>query len=328
MKFFAFITVFAVSSIASAEVNLAKPAASSDTLGLTLLHKVKKGETVYKIAKMYKMTVPQIQALNPQMTMIKPGMTIHVVRHMPVGAKQSNDVTVPTQNTANHIVEKGETLYSIAKKYHTSVDIIRKWNNLGDAGLSLGQTIKVPVVNPLGDTNDDNSSKAKVEPIKVIEDAPAKPVEEKSKTESKTEEKPKTETKPEDGKGSAVVTPAKPTMIRVDDKGRDGGMPEKLVKPSAETGLKENEKKGVLVLASDQFVEPGSEDRAWVLFNDAQENEVVAVVNTKNNNLVWCVVKGKNKNGFAAVGVSKFVADKLGIFDEKTIVRVKYATTK
>ena len=105
-------------------------------------------------------------------------------------------------------------------------------------------------------------------------------------------------------------------------------MPEKLVKPNAETGLKENEKKGVLVLASDQFIEPGSEDRAWVLFNDAQENEVVAVVNTKNNNLVWCVVKGKNKNGTSAVGVSKFVADKLGIFDEKTVVRVKYATAK
>lgn len=319
MKFFAFIAVFAVSSVASAQVNVAKPAASSDTLGLTLLHKVKKGETIYKIAKMYKMTVPQIQALNPQMTVIKPGMTIHVVRHMPVGGNRTATVNVPTQNTVDHVIVKGETLYSIAKKYHTSVDIIRKLNNLGEAGLTLGQTIKIPVVNPLGDMNDANSSNGKIEPVKEMENAPAKPL----------EDKPKVGTKPEDGKGTAVAAPAKPAMIKVDDKGRDqGGMPEKLVKPNAETGLKENEKKGVLVLASDQFVEPGSEDRAWVLFNDAQENEVVAVVNTKNNNLVWCVVKGKNKNGSAAVGVSKFVADKLGIFDEKTVVRVKYATAK
>ena len=319
MKFFAFIAVFAVSSFASAQVNVAKPAASSDTLGLTLLHKVKKGETVYKIAKMYKMTVPQIQALNPQMTVIKPGMTIHVVRHMPVGSNRTATVNVPTQNTVDHVIVKGETLYSIAKKYHTTVDIIRKWNNLGDAGLTLGQTIKVPVVNPLGDINDGNPSIGNVEPVKEIENKPSKP----------SEDKPKIETKPEDGKGAAIVVPTKPTMIKVDDKGRDqGGMPEKLVKPNAETGLKENEKKGVLVLASDQFVEPGSEDRAWVLFNDAQENEVVAVVNTKNNNLVWCIVKGKNKNGGSAVGVSKFVAEKLGIFDEKTVVRVKYATAK
>jgi len=183
----------------------------------------------------------------------------------------------------------------------------------------LGQTIKVPVVNPLGDMNDGNPSIGKVEPDKVFEKTTSKPI----------EDKPKIEIKPEDRKGTAVVAPAKSAMIKVDDKGRDqGGMPEKLVKPNVETGLKENEKKGVLVLASDQFVEPGSEDRAWVLFNDAQENEVVAVVNTKNNNLVWCVVKGKNKNGSAAVGVSKFVADKLGIFDEKTVVRVKYATAK
>jgi LysM repeat protein len=323
MKLFAFIAVFAVSSIASAQVNVAKPAASSDTLGLTLLHKVKKGETVYKIAKMYKMTLPQIQALNPQMTVIKPGMTIHVVRNMPVGGNRNTAVNVPTQNTASHVVQKGENLYNIAKKYHTSVDIIRKWNNLGDGGLTLGQTIKVPVVNPLGDINDANPSTGKVEPIKVIENAPAKPV----------EDKPKIETKPEDakddGKGGTAAVVVKPTLVKIVDKGRDqGGMPEKLVKPNAETGMKENEKKGVLVLASDQFVEPGSEDRAWVLFNDAQENEVVAVVNTKNNNLVWCVVKGKNKNGGAAVGVSKFVADKLGIFDEKTVVRVKYATAK
>jgi len=319
MKFFAFITVFAVSSIVSAQVIVAKPAASSDTLGLTLLHKVKKGETVYKIAKMYKMTVPQIQALNPQMSVIKPGMTIHVVRNMPVGGNRTTTVNVPTQNTVDHVIVKGETLYSIAKKYHTTVDIIRKWNNLGDAGLSLGQTIKVPVVNPLGDMNSGNPSIGKVEPDKVFEKTPSKPI----------EDKPKIEIKPEDRKETAVVAPAKSAMIKVEDKGRDqGGMPEKLVKQNVETGLKENEKKGVLVLASDQFVEPGSEDRAWVLFNDAQENEVVAVVNTKNNNLVWCVVKGKNKNGSAAVGVSKFVADKLGIFDEKTVVRVKYATAK
>jgi LysM repeat protein len=319
MKFFAFIAVFAVSSVASAQVNVAKPAASSDTLGLTLLHKVKKGETVYKIAKMYKMTVPQIQALNPQMSVIKPGMTIHVVRNMPVGGNRTTTVNVPTQNTVDHVIVKGETLYSVAKKYHTTVDIIRKWNNLGDAGLTLGQTIKVPVVNPFGDINEGNPSTGKVEPIKAIEIAPAKPI----------EDKPKIETKPEDGKGGTAAVAVKPILVKGDDKGRDqGGMPEKLVKPNVETGLKENEKKGVLVLASDQFVEPGSEERAWVLFNEAQENEVVAVVNTKNNNLVWCVVKGKNKNGGAAVGVSKFVADKLGIFDEKTVVRVKYATAK
>jgi hypothetical protein len=60
----------------------------------------------------------------------------------------------------------------------------------------------------------------------------------------------------------------------------------------------------------------------------ASTDTTFCLVNTKNNNLVWCVVKGKNKNGGAAVGVSKFVADKLGIFDEKTVVCVKYATAK
>lgn len=315
MKFFAIIAVFAVSSVATAQVNVSKVNTTSDTLGLTLLHKVKKGETVYKIAKMYKMSVPQLQALNPQMTVLKPGMSIHVVRQMPVGNNRSNTVEVPTQNSIDHVVEKGETLYSIAKKYHTSVDIIKKINNLGDGGLSLGQTIKIPVVNPI-DSNDTKIPQGSKKGSKSD-----KPVEMIT---------PPAEVKPEIPVDKGTIPATKSALVKKsDDKNNDqGGMPEKLTKPNAEIGLKENEKKGVLVLASDQFVEPGSEDRAWVVFNDAQENEVVAVINTKNNNLVWCVVKGKNKNSNAAVGVSKFVAEKLGIFDEKTVVRVKYASAK
>ena len=40
--------------------------------------------------------------------------------------------------------EKGDTLYSIAKKYNTTVDELKKLNNLTNNTLSIGQTLKVP----------------------------------------------------------------------------------------------------------------------------------------------------------------------------------------
>ena len=320
MKIFAMIALFACSGSAMAQVADKSTQNQTDTLGLTFLHKVKPGETMYKIAKMYKMTVPQLSALNPEVKILSPGMNIHVVRKSTKPASSPNAVTVPTQNLDVHVVEKGETLYSIAKKYNTSVDILRKINNFGDANISLGQSIQVPVVNPLKGGSKPVPTKTNVDATPVKE-----PVNVPQKTEGVNDTKPKAVEVPTP---TEKKTP-KETAVRIDQNKRDqGGMPEKLVKPNVEIGMKENEKKGVLTLATDQFGAEGNEDRAWVYFDDAAENEVVAVINTKNNKFVWCVVKGKNKNTSSAVSVSKFVADKLGIFDEKTVVRVKYAVAK
>ncbi len=321
MKIFAVIALFACSGSALAQVADKSTQNQTDTLGLTLLHKVKKGETMYKIAKMYKMTMPQLTALNPEVKVLSPGMNIHVVRKSAKQTSSPNAITVPTQNLDVHVVEKGETLYSIAKKYNTSVDILRKINNFGDANLTLGQSIQVPVVNPLKGVKNPTPTKPKVETLPEKE-----PINVPQKTEEVNDAKPKSVDVPTPQEKKAP----KETAVRIDkNTGRDqGGMPEKLAKPNVEIGMKENEKKGVLTLASDQFGTEGNEDRAWVYFNDAAENEVVAVINTKNNKFVWCVVKGKNKNTSSAVSVSKFVADKLGIFDEKTVVRVKYAVAK
>ncbi len=47
------------------------------------------------------------------------------------------------KNTKVHIVEKGETLYYLAKKYGVSVEDIKKWNALKGNHLSVGQKIEI-----------------------------------------------------------------------------------------------------------------------------------------------------------------------------------------
>jgi LysM repeat protein len=43
----------------------------------------------------------------------------------------------------SHQVVKGDTLYSISKRYHISIDEIKKKNNISDTGISIGQKLIV-----------------------------------------------------------------------------------------------------------------------------------------------------------------------------------------
>lgn len=50
---------------------------------------------------------------------------------------------VVTQVDGEHIVQQGDTLYSLAKRYNISVDELKSLNNILDTGISIGQKLKV-----------------------------------------------------------------------------------------------------------------------------------------------------------------------------------------
>ncbi len=54
-----------------------------------------------------------------------------------------DDRVVVTDSDAVHIVKKGDTLYSLSRRYYVSVDELMRMNNLRDAGLSIGQKLLV-----------------------------------------------------------------------------------------------------------------------------------------------------------------------------------------
>ena len=49
----------------------------------------------------------------------------------------------PAEIVNVHIVKKGDTLYSISKRYKISVTNLKKWNNLEDNILQIGQELTV-----------------------------------------------------------------------------------------------------------------------------------------------------------------------------------------
>ena len=58
-------------------------------------------------------------------------------------AGYDNTTIVATDSDNIHTVQKGDTLYSLSRKYYMSVDELMQLNNLRSSDLSIGQPIKV-----------------------------------------------------------------------------------------------------------------------------------------------------------------------------------------
>ena len=59
-------------------------------------------------------------------------------------------LTIPTKNAENgsnsnlYVVQRGDSLWSIARKYNVSINEIRMINNLNSDVLMIGQTLIIP----------------------------------------------------------------------------------------------------------------------------------------------------------------------------------------
>ncbi len=108
-------------------------------------HKVKVGETIESIAKIYLVTPFDIYALNPD---AKTSLQPNTVLIIPKSRILKNPVKVETQQLLNyktHKVKRKETLYSISKKYNITIDDIKKHNTrLYSDNLQKGDKINIP----------------------------------------------------------------------------------------------------------------------------------------------------------------------------------------
>ncbi|WP_175990139.1 LysM peptidoglycan-binding domain-containing protein [Bacillus sp. Marseille-Q1617] len=107
----------------------------------TVSYKVKKGDTLYSIAKKHKTTVATLKKLNNlKNDRIYAGQTLKVTGSET--APSTGKGTSPS-NTATYKVKKGDTLYSIAKRYNTTVSKLKKANNRISDRIYVGEVLKV-----------------------------------------------------------------------------------------------------------------------------------------------------------------------------------------
>lgn len=113
------------------------------------MHHVKAGETLYSIAQAYQVTVEEIERLNPE---VADGLKAEQVIGIPVVELQEtvlqtaeNEKTTVALN-GEYVVQTGEDLYDIAKKFGIDVGEFKAINPGLSNTPSAGTVIKVPSV--------------------------------------------------------------------------------------------------------------------------------------------------------------------------------------
>ena len=112
-------------------------------------HVVVKGETSYGIAKKYNIDLNLFFEANPSATNgLKRGQILRIPLTSFIDSNEPANIDT---NLKKHIVIKGETLWSIAKKYGVKVEVIKNYNNIEISELELNQSLFIP--NQIADTN-------------------------------------------------------------------------------------------------------------------------------------------------------------------------------
>jgi len=104
-----------------------------EEVDLSNTYTVKSGDTLYSIARNYNTTVNELMSLNNLTTSV---LSLGQVLKLPTTTEENGYI--------EYAVKSGDNLYAIAQKFNTTVDEIKKINNLTSNLLNIGQILQIP----------------------------------------------------------------------------------------------------------------------------------------------------------------------------------------
>ncbi len=152
--------IFAEQPFAEKQKSVAKTSSSrrqtiersgKNTIGW-VQHKVKRGETLEKIASTYDVAIADLKSWNKLRTSrIIAGEMLEVYApdhsdepaEEPIVKKQSSSHSYLNAKTETYIVQRGDTLEKIAERYSVSISELKKWNDLKTSRINVGQKLKI-----------------------------------------------------------------------------------------------------------------------------------------------------------------------------------------
>jgi membrane-bound lytic murein transglycosylase D len=113
-----------------------------DTIGYNQVkHIVKRGETYYSIANRYNVRV--LKLVQDNQLKLSDKLSIDQQLTILVPFDQEEEISDSEEFKLFHVVEKGETLYSISKKYSVSIEEIIRINDKENGEIAIGEQIKL-----------------------------------------------------------------------------------------------------------------------------------------------------------------------------------------
>lgn len=106
---------------------------------------VQKGDSLWSIASKLGVSVNELKTLNNLSS-----NNLSIGQLLKVPNNNGGNTTTTPENI--YTVQKGDSLWAIANKYGTTVDNLKKANNLSTNNLSIGQTLIIPSTNVPGQT--------------------------------------------------------------------------------------------------------------------------------------------------------------------------------
>ncbi len=114
---------------------------------VSLIYKVQKGDNLYSIAKKFDTSVSDLINLNQlHNTLLSIGQVLMIPNDLSssIGSDLCGSYQEQEDVFDTYQVKKGDSLYSIAQKYHTDMSTLMHLNNLKNSLLSVNQILKVP----------------------------------------------------------------------------------------------------------------------------------------------------------------------------------------
>lgn len=111
-----------------------------------IIHQVVAKDTYYSIARRYNVVPKDVMNFNDS-KFLQIGVIIKVPTNVPFSGTQNQSPIAPNGSDdmlADHIVQKKENLNMLAEKYGTTVNEIKRVNNLNSINLQIGQVLKIP----------------------------------------------------------------------------------------------------------------------------------------------------------------------------------------
>ena len=110
----------------------------------SIVHVVRPGENLFRIALRYGVTVNALATTNSlsNASRIYVGQRL-VIPARPTGSSGANSPTAPTSGV--HVVQRGENLFRIALRYSTTAQVLAAFNGIANPGrIYVGQRLAIP----------------------------------------------------------------------------------------------------------------------------------------------------------------------------------------